>query len=244
MSALRSYLLLVKWQALRSKGFLPFAIIIQALFSLGIVIGLPLLFPQIDDTTILYLATGAPAITLITMGLVAVPQMVAQAKTEGTLDYMRTLPIPRVVYLLADLTVQLAIVLPGVVFGVVIAALWFDLPLRPSPLVVPSVVLVVLTATAVGYGLAAVLPPLMANLLSQVLVVLVFMFSPLNFPAERMPDWLAALHSVLPIQAMGEVLRGALAPQAFPLTAGAFAMLAAWAVGSFLVTWRILARRG
>ena len=142
------------------------------------------------------------------MGLVAVPQMVAQAQTEGTLDYMRSLPIPRVVYLLADLTVQLAIVLPGVVFGVVIATLWFDLPLAPSPLVVPSVVLVVLTATAVGYGMAAVLPPLMANLMSQVLVVLVFMFSPLNFPADRLPDWLATLHSVLPIQAMGEVLRG------------------------------------
>ena len=49
-----------------------------------------------DETTILYLATGAPAITLITMGLVALPQVVAQAKTEGTLEYMRTLPVPRV----------------------------------------------------------------------------------------------------------------------------------------------------
>jgi ABC-2 type transport system permease protein len=244
VAALRSYFLLVRWQGLRSKGFLPFAIVIQGLFSLGIVVGLPLLFPQMDESTILYLATGAPAITLITMGLVAVPQMVAQAKTEGTLDYMRTLPIPRVVYLLADLTVQLAIVLPGVVFGVVIATLWFDLPLAPSPLVVPSVILVVLTATAVGYGMAAILPPLMANLMSQVLVVLVFMFSPLNFPADRMPDWLAALHSVLPIQAMGEVLRGSLAPASFPLTPGPYAMLAVWAVGAFAVTWRILARRG
>lgn len=43
---------------------------------------------------------------------------------------------------------------------------------------------------------------------------------------------------------MGEVLRGALAPQAFPLTVGAFGMLATWAAGAFLVTWRILARRG
>lgn len=244
MSTLRSYRLLVQWQALRSKGFLPFAIIIQGLFSLGIVVGYPLLFPTLDRTTILFLATGAPAITLITMGLVAVPQMVAQAKTEGTLDYMRSLPIPRIVYLLADLTVQLAIVLPGVVFGVAVAAVRFDLALAPSPLIVPSVVLVVLTAAAVGYGIAAVLPPLMANLMSQVLVVLVFMFSPLNFPPDRLPDWLAALHGVLPIQAMGEVLRGTLAPDVFPLAPGMFAMLAAWALGSFFVTLRILSRRG
>ena len=91
--------------------------------------------------------------------------------------------------------------------------------------------------------MASILPPLMAQLLTQVLVVLVFMFSPLNFPAERLPEWLAALHRVLPIQAMGEVMRGALAPGTFPLTAGAFAVLGAWALGSFLVTWRVLARR-
>ena len=89
MSALRSYSLLVRWQALRMKGFLPLAIVVQALFALGIVLGYPLLFPSLDSGTILYLATGAPAITLITMGLVAVPQVVAQARTEGTLDYMR-----------------------------------------------------------------------------------------------------------------------------------------------------------
>ena len=84
MSALRSYLLLVRWNALRLKEFLPLAIVVQGLFALGIVVGYPLLFPELDPLTTLYLATGAPAITLITMGLVAAPQMVAQARTEGS----------------------------------------------------------------------------------------------------------------------------------------------------------------
>ena len=39
MSALRSYALLVRWTGLRQKTFLPYAVIIQGLFSLGIVIG-------------------------------------------------------------------------------------------------------------------------------------------------------------------------------------------------------------
>ena len=130
MSPLRNYALLVRWTALREKKFLPFAVVIQGLFSLGIVIGYPLLFPQIDPRTILFIATAAPSITLITMGLVAVPQQVAQARTEGTLDYLRALPIPRVVYLLADLTVQLLVVLPGVVFGVLVATWRFNLPMR------------------------------------------------------------------------------------------------------------------
>jgi ABC-2 type transport system permease protein len=166
------------------------------------------------------------------------------ARTEGTLDYMRSLPIPRVVYLLADLTVQLLVVLPGVIFGVLVATWRFRLPIAVSPWVVPAVILVVLTATSAGYAMASVLPPLVANLMSQVLVVLVFMFSPLQFPADRLPDWLAAIHRVLPIQAMGEVMRGTLAPAAFPVAASSFMLLGTWCVITFAVSWRVLARRG
>ncbi len=243
MSTLHSYGLLLEWQARRLKGFLPLAIVVQGLFALGIVVGYPMLFPRMDRLTILFLATGAPAITLITMGVVAVPQLVAQAKTEGTLDYMRALPIPRLVYLFADLTVWLAVVLPGVAFAIVVGAVRFDLDLAVTPLVVPAMLLVALTATSMGYAIASLLPQMVANLLTQVLVVFVLMFSPLNFPADRLPAWLAALHQVLPFQAMGEVVRGTLAPASFPVPDTAFALLGAWCVVSFLLTYRVLARR-
>ena len=243
MSALRSYRLLVTWQARRMKMFLPVGIVVQALFAFGIVAGYPLLFPTIDRTTILYLATGGPAVSLITIGLVAVPQLVSQARTEGTLDYMRTLPVPRVVYLLADMTVWLAVVVPGVIFAVIVAAIRFGLDLEISPLVVPAVLLVVLTATSIGYALASLLPPMVANMASQVLVVFILMFSPLNFPADRLPGWLATLHSFLPIQAMGELMRGTLASNTFPLTAGAFLLLGAWCAATFAATSVVLTRR-
>jgi ABC-2 type transport system permease protein len=244
MRSLRSYSLLVRWQALRLKGFIPLAIVVQALFALGIVIGYPLLFPAIDETTILFLATGAPAITLITMGLVAVPQVVAQAKTAGTLEYMRSLPVPRLVYLFADLTVWMAIVLPGVVFALAIGVWRFGLDLDVSPAVAPAFVLVALTSATVGYAMASVLPPTIAQLLTQVLVVFVLMFSPLNFPPERLPEWLQAIHAALPVQAMGEVIRGTVAASAFPLTAGPWLLLLAWCVGGLAVTYATLRRRG
>ena len=244
MSALRSYLLLIKWQALRLKFFLPLAMVVQGLFAFGIVAGYPLLFPEIDQRTILFLATGAPAITLLTMGLVAVPQVVAQGKTEGSLDYVRTLPVPRLLFLLADLTVWTAIVLPGVLFAVFVGALRFGLDLSISPMIVPAFVLVAITASSVGYALASVVPPMVANLLSQVLVVFVLMFSPLNFPAERLPDWLQGVHAVLPIQAMGEVIRGSLAATTFALSAGSFLLLGAWCLGGFGIAYVALNRRG
>jgi ABC-2 type transport system permease protein len=244
MSALRSYGLLVEWQALRLKTFLPIAILVQVLFALGIVLGYPLLFPSMDRTTILYLATGAPAISLITIGLVGVPQMVAQAKTEGSIDYMRTLPIPRLVYLLADMTVLLVTVLPGVVFAIGVGAVRFGLDLQISPLVVPAMLLIILTTTSIGYALAMLLPQMLANLLTQVLVVFVLMFSPLNFPPDRLPDWLATIHKILPIQAMGEVIRGTVAGNAFPVSGGPFFLLAVWCVVAFGVTGIVLTRRG
>jgi ABC-2 type transport system permease protein len=244
MSALRSYRVLTTWQFRRMKMFLPLGIVVQALFALGIVAGYPLLFPTMDRTTILYLATGGPVIALITLGLVAVPQMVSMAKTEGTLAYMRSLPIPRVVYLLADTTVWMVVVLPGVAFAVIIGSIRFGLDLQVSVLVVPAVILVALTATSVGYALASVAPPMIANMASQVIVVFILMFSPLNFPADRLPGWLAALHSVLPIQAMGEVMRGTIASNSFPLTWGAFFLLGIWCVGSFATTSLVMTRRG
>jgi len=244
MSALRSYRLLVGWQIRRMRMFLPLGIVVQALFALGIVAGYPLLFPSVDHTTILYLATGGPAVSLITIGLVAVPQLVTQARTEGTLDYMRTLPIPRVTYLLADLTVWLICVIPGMAFAVAVAALRFGLQLNVSPLVIPAVIMVVLTATSIGYAVASLLPAAVAQMLSQVLVVFILMFSPLNFPADRLPGWLAAIHRVLPIESMGDVIRGSLAPDAFPLTLGAFLVLGAWCAATFAATSLVLTRRG
>ena len=50
MQLLRSYRLLVTWQALRKRNYLPLMMAVQTLFSLGIVLGYPLLFPTLDRT--------------------------------------------------------------------------------------------------------------------------------------------------------------------------------------------------
>jgi ABC-2 type transport system permease protein len=244
MSPLRSYLLLIRWQALRYKLLLPLMMVVQALLALGIVTGYPLLFPELDTGTILFLATGAPAITLLTMGLVLVPSVVSQAKTEGTLDYVRTLPVPRLAFLFADLTVWMAIILPGVVFAIVVAAVRFGLALSISPLVVPAFVLVALTASCVGYAIASVAPPMVTTILTQALVVFVLMFSPLNFPPERLPDWLRMMHAVLPVQATGQIIRGSLASTSFAVAGSSFVLLGAWCLAGLAIAFVTLNRRG
>lgn len=244
MQQLRSYRLLLTWQALRKKEYLPLMMAVQALFSLGIVLGYPLLFPMLDRTSIYLIATGAPAITMISVGLVALPQTVGEQRSEGSLDYMRSLPVPRLAYLAADLTVWLGIVIPGVALGVLVGVWRFGLDLQVSPLVVPAVLMVALTAACVGYAIASVLPYMLTVIVTQALVIFVLMFSPLTFLPEKLPVWLEAIHRVLPIQAMGELIRGTLAPNEFGLPLGAFLTLGVWCILGFGVTYLTMTRRG
>ena len=243
MQALRSYRLLVTWQALHKKAYLPLMVAVQTLFTLGIVLGYPLLFPTLDQTTIYLIATGAPAVSMVSVGLVALPQTVGEQKTEGSLAYMRSLPVPRLSYLLADLTVWLVIVVPGVVLGVLVGAWHFGLDLQVSPLVIPAVLLVALTSTCVGYAIASVLPYMLTVIITQAIVVFVFMFSPLTFLPDKLPGWLEAIHRLLPVQAMGEVTRGTIASNQFPIPPGAFLTLAVWCVLGFTVTYAAMTRR-
>jgi ABC-2 type transport system permease protein len=157
---------------------------------------------------------------------------------------MRSLPVPRLSYLVADLTVWLGIVVPGVVLGVLVGAWRFGLDLQVSPLVVPAVLMVALTSTCVGYAIASLLPYMLTVIVTQAIVVFVFMFSPLTFLPEKLPGWLEVIHRILPIQAMGEVTRGTIAPNEFGLPLGAFATLAIWCLLGFGVTYAAMTRRG
>ena len=70
MHVLDSYQLLLRWQAGRLRALLPLFVLVQALLSAGLVLGLGVLVSNDDSTAQLYLATGAPTVALITVGLV------------------------------------------------------------------------------------------------------------------------------------------------------------------------------
>lgn len=198
---------------------------------------------ETPGSTALYLSTGAPTLGLITVGMVLAPQLVAEAKTAGTFDYNRTLPVPRSAILAADLTTWLVTALPGLVLALFTATLRFDISLDPSPLVVAAVLLVALTATAIGYAIAYATSPTVASLIAQLVVFVALMFSPANFPAERLPGWLQGVHQVLPFQYMAEAVRETLAVPAGGVRALPFVVLAVWCVLGLALTLRIMTRR-
>ena len=242
---MNSYYLLLKWQGLKFKTILPFVIVGQFFTGIGTVIGLGYLMPGIDSQTAMFLVTGGPTLTLITLGLVLVPQMIAQAKSGGALDYMRAFPVPRMAYMAADLTIWLFATLPGVILALLVGSWRYDFDLQFSFLILPVFILVVLMATSVGYAIALLAPKAeLVNVLTNLIIFSLFLFSPINFPTERLPDWLEYIHRFLPVKYAADAVRGALVPEYSEGIGAALVVLGVWCFFGLVVNYIAANRRG
>lgn len=234
----------MQWQIRRITNVLPLLIVLQIVLAIATIAGYGLLVGNPSDNAAHYLATGAPTITLISIGLVMVPQIVGQSRIEGSLDWLKTLPVPREMYLLSDLAVWTTISIPGLVVGITAGAIRFDAEIRPTLWIIPIAFLVSLTSACVGYALTFLLEPTIAQLVSQVLLFIILLFTPISFPATRMPDWTQQLHKWLPLQSMADAMRYALLPEEFSTSARCWIVMVIWCLIALLLAIRALRHRG
>lgn len=239
----RSYTALLVWTGLRSRATLLLNVIIQTLLAVGIIVGFGFLVPSVDPVTALFFASGAPVLGLVTVGMVIGPQEVASAKQEGIFEFNRSLPVPRSALVASSATVGLVTAIPGVLASLFVAELRFDLDYAISPLIVLAVLLTGLASIGIGYAIGYGLPPEGSRLVSQLVVFIALMFSPITFPASRLPGWFETIHEFLPFKYMGEAVRNTLVvpPQGVPTLA--FVVLAVWAAAGFLLAFRMVSRR-
>ncbi|WP_129669449.1 ABC transporter permease [Phytoactinopolyspora endophytica] len=240
---LRSFGLLLKWNVLRLRTELPIFLAIQTLMSAGIVVGFSLLIPWVDDVAALYLTSGAMTVSLITVGMVMAPQLVAQRKEKGLLDYQRSMPVPRLAMMAADAAVWIVVALPGLAMTLLVSVLRFDLDISVSPLLVPAVLLVSAGTAGVGYCIAYTVKPALVGLITNLVLIVALMFAPINYPAERLPGWAADVHQWLPFQYMAQAVRETIDASGAGIAVLPFVVLAAWAALGLMVTSRVMTRR-
>jgi ABC-2 type transport system permease protein len=242
MKTVRDYRLLATWEFEAILPQLPVLLPIQFLFPVLLAIGLGFLVPGLDGETAQYLSTGAPTIALLMIGLVVLPNQFSQRRQTGEQEFYSTLPIAPPVALAAALTPPIVIAVPGSLLALIVASWHFHFSLDPNPLAFVALGLVALTGCAIGNAIAAVSPhPQVTNLLTNVIVFFLFLFSPINFPIERLPAWLQSLHEVLPVEPMAELVRSTLTGDATAL--GDWVYVSAWALGSFLLSAALSSRR-
>lgn len=235
---------MTRWEFGSLRMLLPLIVAIQVVTGGGFALGVGLLYADMPMRSALYLSTGVAVVTLITVGLVLGPQLVAQHKLAGTYDFMWSLPVPRTTQAAAWVAVNSVIALPGMAAAVLIAGLRFDLDLRLSWSIVPAVFLTIVGATMIGYAFAhALRKPMVTQLITQLLIFVILGFAPINFPPENLPGWLADLNLFLPFHHMANVIRAGLSEGLVSGVATSYLVLGGYTVASVAVASRVLGRR-
>jgi ABC-2 type transport system permease protein len=228
---LRSYAMMTRWELAGVRIHLLLIVAIQILAGAGFVLGVGLFFKRVPESAALYVSTGVPVINLVMLGMIFGPQIVANQKSAQGYEYLRSLPAPRTSAAIAWYTVTLIGGVPGVVVSLVIAQLRYHFALSISPAVVPAILLTSITGTMIGYAFGhAVGDPMRIRLISQLLVFIVFGFTPITYPVQQQPSWLGALNWWLPFRHMGVIVRAGLTKGIVDGVGVSYAIVAVWAV--------------
>jgi len=238
------YTVMVRWHLASLRMWLVTMTIVQLLSGVGFVLGISLFFVHIPTSAALFVSTGVPVVNLLIVGMVLGPQLVANQRTNGSYDYLRSMPVTRSVTAAAWYTVCLIGGLPAMVVALAVAKLRYDLPLHVSPMIVPAVLLTSFAGTMLGYALGhAIANPMATRLITQLLVFVVFGFAPVLFPVSQMPRWLGTLNWWLPFRHMAVVTRAALTPGGHAAVISAYIVLAVWTIVCAALAGRALGRR-
>jgi ABC-2 type transport system permease protein len=146
----------------------------------------------------------------------------------------------------ATFTIFATLAIPGTVLSLTLASMVLRVDLQPSAAIVAAMLLTSSMATSVGYAIGHAIPePRVTNLLSNLLLFLVLLFSPIVVAIEQFPDWWGTIHRVLPFWHMAVVLRAGVTEGLVTTSVTtSYAVLTLWVVGSWaLVGWAVARRR-
>lgn len=238
------YRTMLRWHLSSLRMWLGLMAMVQVLIGIGYVLGFALFFDPIPPLAALWVSTGTPVINLVLLGLLLGPQLIAGTKQQGGYDFVQALPVPRSAATAAWYTVTVIGGIPAMVVTLVTAQLRYHPAFAISPLIVPATLLVVFTGTMLGYALAhAVRNPMTTQLVTQALVFIVMGFTPILFPAQQMPAWLAEVNEWLPMAHMAAIIRDALTDGLVSDVGRSYVVVAVWGVVSCALAVRALGRR-
>lgn len=242
---LRGFGAMMRFDAIGLRATLPLIAVIQVLMGAGMAIIYGFYFAEIPPTAATFIATGAPTLAIIPVGMALVPGVVMQHKLDQTYDFLWSLPVPRLAMAASNFVLFTGVAIPGVVVSLTVAAWRYDLDLAISWAVVPGVLLAALMANSVGFGFAHAIPePRVTNLITNLIIFGVLLFSPVAFPIANFPDWFASVHRVLPFYHMANIVRAGLTEGLVQDVTRSYAVVAIWTVGAWaLAAWAVGRRR-
>lgn len=228
----------------RARYWAPMMAVVQVMMGAGMAITYGFFYPNVSGPVGTFIATGTPTLALIPLGFVMVPGAVGQQRLEGTFDFIWSLPSPRSAQVTSTFLLYTGLSLPGMVLALLVAVWRYGVDLHASLLFVPAVLLCALMAVSVGFGMALAIPnPMLVNLISNALIFVVLLFTPIVFPPTYVPTWLFHLQQGLPFYNMAVVIRAGLTVGVVGHVATSFAVLTAWTVAGVAATGWVIGHR-
>ena len=125
--------------------------------------------------------------------------------------------------------------------ALLVAGLRYDVRFDVSWPIVPAILLVSVMAISVGFALGhGIADPRITNLITNILVFAVLLFTPIVVPIEHFPAWLATVHRSLPFYHMAQVLRAALSDGLVTGVATSYVVLSTWTATAWAVAgWAV-----
>ena len=242
---LRSYVMMMRFDVRGLGQWLMIGVIVQVLMGAGMAIMYGFYLGDMPEVAKVFLATGVPALALIPIGFVMVPNMVGQQRIAQTYDFIWSLPVPRLAAAASTFTVFTLMAVPGVATSLGVAVWNYDIDLTWSWTLIPAVLLTSLMTTSVGFGMAhAIENPVVINFIANMIIFFVLLFSPIVIPIEQFPDWLASVHRVLPFYHMAVVIRDGLSDGLVSNVSTSYVVLGLWtAIGWAATAWVVGRRR-
>ena len=221
---------LIQWNYLRQKNLFVLFTLAQVLLAISLLFGYPLVIGDIDPTRASYLTSGSVLIGIISIGCTISAPVVSNAKSEGHIDYLRALPVSRFAISLADLWMWLLAILPGVFFSILLGYLRFAIQPSLSITALLVLLLICLVMISLGFAIAYLFSPNTVTLMSQLILMIGLMFSPIMYPASRLPDIINQIYHFLPFVPAANLLRSSLYHH------GSFS----WIDSAILLAWLLL----
>lgn len=93
--------------------------------------------------------------------------------------------------------------------GCIAAVLRFDISLNITLQSCTIILLSQFTTICIGFCVAYWFPPNIMALVTQIIMIGGLLFSPITYPAERLPNWTVYIYQVLPFVPLSNLIRSA-----------------------------------
>jgi len=235
---------MIRFEFVNMRTFLSLALLIQVLMGGGMAYMYGFYFGDVPDVVKTFIVTGIPALALIPVGFVLVPAAIMNHKLRDTYDFVWSLPVPRMASAAATFILFTTLAIPGTIVSLLIAHIHYSVALQISWSIVPAMLLTSLMATSVGFAFAHAIPePRITNMITNLTIFMVLLFSPIVVSIDRFPGWWAAVHHVLPFYHMANVIRAGLSTGLADSVGTSWLILAIWTIASWALAAWVVGRR-